>query len=203
MYILYLYNDLYIFRKGVYMNKFAIYLSETGYYYYEYYESPEKLRGTIFESIIDESKYPVVLDGCGGYFQFSPDDVGFVEIIESEKECPLALERMFFKNHEDFKLGWMSPTGDTYSCSYTGHTKAAAAICAKYFPGVILPERTLGNAGWLKVIDSWDGTERQHGQYVYSLKGKITKSQADRLFDLGLYYNEEVKKLIEDCADDW
>lgn len=185
------------------MNKFAIYKSETGFYYYEYVDNLEQIKGTIFENIITDDKLPVVLDGNGGYFQFTDKDFCFVELVETEKKCPLSLEKMFFKNHENFKLGWLSPDGDTYSCSYTGHNKAAIAICAKYFPKTALPERTLGNAGWLKIIDSWDGTERQHGQFVYSMTGKMTKAQADKLFDIGLYYNEEVQKMIEDCADNW
>lgn len=185
------------------MNKFAIYKSETGFYYYEYVENMEQLKGTVLENIVTEDKLPVVLDGNGGYYKFTEKDFCFVELIETEKECPLSLEKMFFKNQEDFKLGWLSPDGNTYSCSYTGHNKAAIAICAKYFPKAKLPERTLGNAGWLKIIDSWDGTERQHRQFVYSMTGKITKSQADKLFDIGLYYNEEVQKMIEICADNW
>lgn len=185
------------------MNKFAIYKSETGFYYYKYVDNMEELKGTVFENIITEDKFPVVLDGNGGYYKFTKNDFCFVEIIETEKDCPLSLEQMFFKNQENFKLGWISPEGDTYSCSYTGHTKAATAICAKYFPYAKLPELTLGNAGWLKIIDSWDGTERQHGQFVYSTNGKITKSQADKLFDLGLYYNEEVRKIIDVCEDNW
>jgi hypothetical protein len=110
---------------------------------------------------------------------------------------------MFFKNQDTFKLGWMSPDGDTYSCNYTNHTKAAVMLCEKYFPDAQFPERTLGKAGWLKIIDSWDGTQREHGQFVYSLTGKITKKQVDRLYDLGLYNNEEVQKMISDCEDRW
>ncbi|MDE6788858.1 MAG: hypothetical protein K2J47_05990 [Ruminococcus sp.] len=185
------------------MNKFAIYKSETGLYYYEYVDNLEQLKGTVFENIVTEDKLPVVLDGSGGYYKFTEQDFCFVELVETEKKCPLSLEKMFFKNHKNFKLGWLSPEGDTYSCSYTGHNKAAIAICEKYFPKTALPERTLGNAGWLKIIDSWDGTERQHGQFVYSMTGKITKAQADKLFDIGLYYNEEVQRMIEDCADNW
>lgn len=185
------------------MNKFAIYKSETGFYYYKYVDSVEQLIGTIFENIVTEENLPIVLDSGGGYYKFNEKDYGFVKIVETEKSCPLKLEEMFFKNDDNFKLGWMSPSGDTYSCSYTGHNKAAFAICAKFFPNAKLPERTLGNAGWIKIIDSWDGTERRHGQFVYSMTEKITKAQADKLFDLGLYYNEEVKILLEHCADNW
>ena len=183
------------------MAKYAIYKSETGYYYYEYHDTLESLKGSGFEGIIDESKLPVVIGG-GGYFHFTGNDYMFDRIVECEG-CPLTLEEMYFKNHKDFKLGWMSPEGDTCSCDYTSHTKLAAKLAEKYFPNTMLPERALGKAGWLKIIDSWDGVQREHGQYVYSLTGKITKRQADRLFDLGLYNNEEVQRLIKDCEDCW
>ena len=182
--------------------KYAIYRSETGYYYYEYHETLDSLKGTMFDGIVTEDKLPVVLDGKGGYFHFSPNDFQFVKIVESEGR-PLTLEQMFFRNDQNFKLGWMSPDGDTYSCDYTGHTKCAAVLAEKYFPRSILPERALGKAGWLKIIDSWNGVQREHGQFVYSLTGKITKRQADRLYDLGLYENEEVRKMIADCEDVW
>lgn len=182
--------------------KYAIYRSPTGYYYYEYHDTLESLVGTMFEGIISEEKLPVVLDGEGGYYQFKEDDYMFERLVESEG-CPLKLEEMYFKNQDDFKLGWMSPDGDTYSCDYTSHTKAATALAEKFFPNAKLPERALGKAGWLKIIDSWDGTQREHGQFVYSLTGRITKRQADRLFDLGLYNNEEVRRMISDCENDW
>lgn len=185
------------------MKKYAVYKAETGYYCCEYIDRMELLEGTVFAALVTEDKLPIVLDGNGGYFKFDRNDLGFTEIIESDKEYPLPLEKMYFKNQDTFKLGWMSPEGDTYSCDYTSHTKAAKMLVAKFFPGAKLPERTLGKAGWLKIIDSWDGTEREHGQFVYSQTGKITKRQADRLFDLGLYKNEEVKKLINDCEDFW
>ena len=185
------------------MKKFAIYKAETGYYYNELIERKEQLAGTNLELLIDEALLPVVLDGNGGYHRFTKDDYGFVRIVETEKECPLRLEEMYFKNHESFKLGWISPDGDTYSCSYTNHMKAAAHLAERFCPGAKLPERALGRAGWLKVIDSWNGTSRTHSQFVYSISGKITKRQADKLFDLGLYNNEEVRRLIKDCEHDW
>ncbi|MBR1864533.1 MAG: hypothetical protein IJ806_10645 [Ruminococcus sp.] len=184
------------------MKKYAVYKSETGYYCYEYCDTLESLKGTPFE-YVTEDQLPVVLDGKGGYYSFKKDDYTFVEIIESDKKYPLPLEKMYFKNDENFKLGWMSPDGDTYSCDYTNHTKCAIMLADLLFGGSKLPERTLGKAGWLKIIDSWDGTERQHSQFVYSLSGKITKRQADRLFDLGLYDNPEVKDLIDNCEDIW
>ena len=182
--------------------KYAIYKSETGYYYHPYCDTLESLKGTKFEKIISKEQLPVVITGESGYFKFTDKDYMFVKIVESEG-CPLTLEEMFFKNQDTFKLGWMSPEGDTYSCNYTNHTKAAVMLCEKYFPTAELPERTLGKAGWLKIIDSWDGTQREHGQFVYSLTGKITKKQVDKLYDLGLYNNEEVQKMIADCEDRW
>lgn len=188
-------------KRVVSMKKFAIYKGETGYYYQDYIETTEQLAGTSFEAIITEDMLPVILDNSGGFHRFSEDDYGFVKIVETDQECPLSIEEMYFKNHESFKLGWIAPNGDTYSCSYTNHMKAAGHLAKRFCPGARLPERALGKAGWLKVIDSWDGVGRQHTQFVYSVSGKITRRQADKLFDLGLYYNEEVKKLIDE--QDW
>lgn len=185
------------------MKKFAIYKAETGYYYQEYIERKEQLEGSPLAQIITEEQLPVVLDGNGGFHRFHENDYGFVKLVETDKECPLKIEEMYFKNHESFKLGWISPDGNTYSCSYTNHLKAAAHLASKFCPGAKLPERALGKAGWLKVIDSWDGVGRTHSQFVYSISGKITKRQADTLFDLGLYNNAEVKQLISDCEQSW
>ena len=186
------------------MKKYAVYKSETGYYCYEYCDTTQSLKGTLFENIITEDRLPVVLDGKGGYYHFDPEkDFSFVKIIESDKKNPLPLEQMFFKNDKNFKLGWISPSGDTYSCDYTSHAKAAVIIAEKFYPGTKFPERRLGRAGWIKVIDSWDGVERQHGQFVYSMSGRITSPQADKLFDLGLYDNPEVRNLIGDNEGIW
>ena len=163
----------------------------------------EQLEGNSLGKVITEDMLPVVLNGSGGFLRFNENDYGFVKLIESDKKCPLTIEEMYFKNHESFKLGWISPEGDTYSCSYTNHLKAAGHLAEKFCPGSKLPERALGKAGWLKVIDSWDGVGRTHSQFVYSISGKITKQQADILFDLGLYKNEEVQKLIHDCEQNW
>ena len=188
--------------KGGRMQKYAIFKSETGYYYYKYYDTIESLTGTMFDGIISPESLPVVIDETGGFFSLKGAGYQFVRIAESDTE-PLTLEEMFFKNMDDFKLGWMSPDGDTYSCSYTGHAKCAKMLAEKFFPDAQLPERTLGKAGWLKIIDSWDGTQREHKQFVYSLTGKMTKRQADKIFDLGLYANPEVLEIISASEDSW
>lgn len=177
------------------MQKYAIFLSETGYYYYRYYDTPESLVGTRFEGIIGSDFLPVVIDDAGGFFSLTGAEFQFVLLKECEGS-PLTLEEMYFKNDEKFKLGWMSPDGDTYSCTYTGHAKCAEMLAEKFTRDPSLPDRALGKAGWIKIIDSWDGTQREHKQFVYSLSGKITNRQADKLFDLGLYNNPEVKELI-------
>lgn len=188
---------------GEKMKKYAVYKSETGFYFYDYIDAPEALKGTDFEGMISEEQLPVVLDGNGGYFRFDETDFNFSELVETDSYPPIPLEKMFFKNQDTFKLGWMSPEGDTYSCSYTNHTKCASFLAAKFFPKARFPESALDRAGWLKIIDSWDGTQRAHGQYVHSDSGKITKKQADKLFDLGLYSNKEVKELIAGCENEW
>lgn len=177
------------------MTKYAIYRSSTGLYSMVYVDDLEDLEGTGFENFVTEEQLPVVLDGRGGYFHFDRDDHRFVKIIETAGN-PLTLEEMFYKNDPDFKLGWMSPDGDTYSCSYTNHNKCAKYLANKFFPDAKLPETALDRAGWLKIIDSWDGRERRHGQFVYTDRGKLTNRQINKLFDLGLYENEEVQEMI-------
>ena len=185
------------------MKKYAVYGSPTGEYCYRYADTMDDLAGTGFEELITEEQLPVVFDGSGGYFRFREDDHSFRRIIESDKEYPLELEEMFKLNDPDFKLGWISPDGDTYSCAFTNHNKCAKMIAMKYYPGARFPERTLDKNGWLQVMDSWDGTQQHHGQFVYTEKGFITKRQADKLFDLGLYNNSEVQQMIKDSENDW
>ena len=185
------------------MKKYAVYRSDTGYYYYDYIDTPEALADTEFAGIIPQEKLPVVLDGRGGYYHFKSDDYAFDKLIETDSVPPLPLEDMFFKNDPHFRLGWISPDGDTYSCSYTNHTKCASFVAAKYYPEARSAERALDRAGWLKIIDSWNGKEETHGQYVHSESGYITRKQADKLFDLGLYENSEVKELIRNCENEW
>ncbi len=185
------------------MKKYAIYRSVTGYYFYRYYDEIDQLDEDRLRTFVTEDMLPVIVDERGNFYRFQEDDYGFVRITESDKDCPLRVEEMFFKNSPDFKLGWISPDGDTYSCDYTGHTKAAKYLSAKFYPNEKLPERALLKAGWLKVIDSWNGTQREHRQFVYSLNGCVTKRQVDTLFDIGLYSNEEVKALIRDNEGFW
>lgn len=185
------------------MKKYAVYRTETGCTARRYCESCDDLRGTPFETAVPEENFPVVLDGFGGYYRFSEHDPGFCEVICSEEDQPLPLEKLFFRNSPAFRIGWMSPDGDTYACGFTGHTLCAEMLVQKFYSDTDSPEETLGRAGWLKIIDSWDGTEEKHGQFVYSQSGKITKRQADVLYDLGLCRNEEVQELIRACEQNW
>ncbi len=185
------------------MQKYAVYKTETGQYCYRYVDNLQGLVGTGFENLIREEQLPVVLDDRGGYFQFNANDPHFVEIIESDKKFPLPLDRMFKHNDPAFQLGWISPDGETYSCGYTNHNKCAETIVRTFYPAARFPELTLHNKGWIEVIDSWDGRERRHGQYVHSELGKITRKQADKLFDLGLYEKPEVQALINSCESEW
>ncbi|MBQ7266689.1 MAG: hypothetical protein IJS61_11435 [Firmicutes bacterium] len=183
--------------------KYVVYKGKTGYYCYEYVDDMERVVQRGFADIITKEDLPVVIDDKGGFYKFMPDEADFVKFLDSDEKYPLPIEQMYFKNEDDFTLGWMSPEGDTYSCDYTNHTKCAQVLAEVLYGATKLPERTLGMAGWLKIIDSWDGVAREHGQYVYSLSGKITKKQADKLFDLGLYENEQVQALIKECEDYW
>jgi hypothetical protein len=76
-------------------------------------------------------------------------------------------------------------------------------LAKKYYPNERFPESALLRKGWIKVIDSWNGKDRQHGQFVYSETGYITQKAADKLYDLGLYDKPEVKKLRESSENYW
>ncbi len=185
------------------MYKYAVYKTETGQYCCRYADSLQEVEGTGFEGLITEEQLPVVFDGRGGYFRFDPDASDLVEVIESDSTDPLPLDRKFKHNDPAFKLGWISPEGDTYSCGYTRHNKCAESIARTFYRAAKCPELTLHKKGWIEVIDSWDGMERSHGRYVHSELGSITRKQADKLFDLGLYERPEVQKLISSCEADW
>lgn len=185
------------------MKKYAVYTSETGDYYRIYADTPEALDGSGFEEIITEDMLPVVLDGKGGYFRFSPRDYNFVEIMETDAFPPLSLERMYKKNSPDFKLGWISPDGDTYSCGYTSHYKCAEMIVKKYYKSMAHPEMQLHRDGWLQVVDSWKSAIKSGGQYVHSEYSKLTQKQVDKLYELGLYDRPEVQELIKKCEQEW
>lgn len=185
------------------MKKYAVYRSDTGQYCYRYADSLQQIQGTGFEGLIREEQLPVVFDDKGGYFSFDPKDRRFVEVIESDEAFPLPLDRMFKHNDPSFKLGWISPDGDTYSCGYTKHSKCAESIARTFYSTAKLPELTLLRKGWIEVIDSWDGVQRDHRRYVHAEQGWITRKQADRLFDLGLYEKPEVQELINSCESRW
>ncbi len=185
------------------MMKFAVYSSDTGQYCYRYADSLQQVKGTGYEDLIREEQLPVVFDDSGGYFRFDPNDRHFVEVIESDKTCPLPLDRMFRRNDPGFRLGWISPEGDTYSCAYTKHNKCAETIVRTLYRTEKYPELTLHRKGWIEVIDSWDATEQKHSRYVHSERGEITQKQADKLFDLGLYDRPEVQKLIRSSEAVW
>lgn len=179
------------------MHKFVIYRSETGLFYRNYYDDMQQLSDNPLGILITEDMLPIVDDGKGGYYRFSEKDPGFVEVRECETDYPLPLEAMFYKNHKNFRLGWISPDGDTFSCGFMDHSRAAKMICNRFYPNSNNPEIRLGKAGWLKIIDSWNGTEQAHGQFVYSSTRHITQRQLDKLYDLGLYNNPEVKELLK------
>lgn len=185
------------------MKKYAVYKSDTGQYCYRYADSLQQIQGTGFEGLIREEQLPVVFDDKGGYFSFDSNDRRFVEVIESDEAFPLPLDRMFKHNDPSFKLGWISPDGDTYSCGYTKHSKCAESIARTFYSTAKLPELTLLRKGWIEVIDSWDGVQRDHRRYVHAEQGWITRKQADRLFDLGLYEKPEVQELINSCESRW
>lgn len=110
-------------------------------------------------------------------------------------------EFLYPKNHKDFEFGWISPEGDSYTTKYEEHSEAAYHICVELGLDRYNPERTLEESGWIKVTGFYSrGVFKQR---VFSENFKITKKQADKLFDLGLWEIDYVPDMLLNSQDNW
>lgn len=182
--------------------KYAIYKNKIGLRAVEYADTKEAIKGLPY---IKEECLPVIINRVGGYTSFNLEyekENGFLEIIEvSENEEPLTREQMYPKNSPDFDCGWINPEGDTFHTGPEGHLASAEVICRELGVSTYQEERYLEEQGWVKVTRSWiDG---KHDKRVYAEKFRITKRQADTLFDLGLWEVDYVPCMIDLSEDDW
>lgn len=104
---------------------------------------------------------PILMNDCGGYHTAPMDKI--VAIVESEEKPDLEFRNKYQKiiDNPNFKCGWISPSGHTYSCSYMGHASLAEDICKMFgYPirsqGVYVPDDTLLDLGYVKILS--DGT---------------------------------------------
>lgn len=141
--------------------------------------------------------FSMLINWRGGHCPFDKNEKNFLEI----RDEPPTREECFPKNAEEFLLGWISPEGDTYSCGYEGHMHCADMICEENNVDVWNAERELENRGWVKITKAVYDRERERDIYVKDYV--ITKKQADKLFDLGLYSDRQVKRLVKNSEKNW
>lgn len=167
--------------------KYAIYQRGTvGLYAVEYADTKDAIRHFPY---IKEESLPVIINRAGGYTSFIEEiekKNGFLRIIEiDDNEEPLTREEMYPKNSSLFEFGWISPEGDSFATPHEGHYRSAEALCKEFGYKGYNSERILEEKGWVKVTGSWRGGNLEKAVYVEDCF--ITKKQADKLFDLGLY----------------
>lgn len=182
--------------------KYAIYQGKIGLYALYYYDKydPEILKeefGVEWKYIKPED-LPIVSNGISGKHSFSPNEEGFIKIVEVEDgQEPLTREEMFPKNDANFEYGWISPDGDTYNSGKNGHINCAEAILKELGIETNNAERYLEEHGWAKTLT--DGTHK----FVYAKDMKITKQQAEIFYDLGLDNDRDVKFMIKCNEKRW
>lgn len=145
--------------------------------------------------------FPIVVNRNGGRHTFDKKyEKGFLYIKEVlEDEEPLTREEMFPKNSKDFVYGWIDREGNTYACSFENHYRAAEYLCLEKGINSYNEERTLEEAGWIKISRKAPYTPENEGsQNIYIDHNiKITQAQINTLYDLGLDNDRTFKYLLK------
>ena len=182
--------------------KYAIYKNEIGLRAVEYVDSKKAIKNFPY---IKEDSLPVIINCVGGYTSFNLEyekEHGFIKIVEiDENKEPLTLEQRYPKNSNKFEYGWISTDGDTYNTGYEGHLHAADAICDKLGYNSYHGERELEDRGWIKITGNWNNGIFKKLVFVKDLR--ITKKQADTLFDINLLEVSYVPSMIKISEYDW
>lgn len=183
--------------------KYAIYRTKVGLRATEYYERYDR---ELFEqhgvwgcSRLAPDRFPILVNSAGGHCSFDPSDSNFVEIIEVEDgQEPLTREQCFPKNSKEFYFGWISPEGDTYNSGFEGHSRCAEMICKELGLKTYNPELFLKDNGWVKVLREAPYTsDNKLKRIIYVKDLRLTKKQADALFDVGLYDHPDVRLMLD------
>lgn len=169
--------------------KYAIFKGQVGLYSWQYIDDPNDLKNYPY---ISEFDLPVVVNRMGGYHHFDKKyEPNFLEIREvADNRPPLTREERYPKNSNDFEYGWIDPEGNTYNTGYEGHIGCAECLCEELGYKTYRYESYLEELGYIKVTKIFERKE------VLAPNFHITKKQADVLYDLGLYDNDDVKRLI-------
>lgn len=188
--------------------KYAIYRGSVGLYAKEYFDEidPEKFecRGVLGWRNITPDRLPIVVNSAGGRCSFYPVEDNFVEIVEVEEDQePLSREQMYPKNSPDFYYGWISPEGDTYNSGFEGHSNCADMVCEELGIQTYSGERCLEERGWVKITRNAPYVPGSDKRNVFVKDLYLTKKQADTLFDIGMYEDDDVQFMIECSQERW
>lgn len=115
-------------------------------------------------------------------------------------EEPLTREQMYPKNSELFKYGWIDRAGNTYTCSFEGHSSAAEAICKELGIKCYNAERELEKLGYVKMsrpapynLDNYGKVCPYYCMSDSEVGRYISKRQYEKLCELGFGESWEVK----------
>ena len=171
------------------MDKFAIFRNnETGGLFAAYYIDEEKDA----PPYVNPSHLPIVMNRSGGYTSFSTEyecynSSTFVEIRNGDDIDDVLTFEERFPDIVPYKYGFISPSGDAYSCGYQGHSSLAEALVEKvYNEDVRNPERFLEDRGWIKILSSFGDDDKLMIGYGREYL-KLSKKQCDKIIELGLF----------------
>lgn len=162
--------------------KYAIYKTPIGLRATEYADTKQ---GIADYPYIKESSLPVIINSVGGYTSFIEEyekEKGFSHIVEVDDETyPLTREEMYPKNSDQFYWGWVSPDGDTYTCSYKGHAEAADFIAKELGYKGYSAENYLEELGWIKITRDTTCPRNQQSRCPLGQFEKLTKAAYETL----------------------
>ena len=197
-------NSFYqIMSKDFHYQKYAIYRTEFGLYAKHYFDNIHAIRDAGLNYIKVDS-LPVTVNRVGGYTSFELEyelKNGFVEIIELlEGEEPLTREQMYPKNSDKFKYGWIDRAGNTYTCIFEGHYRAAEAICKELGINSYNPESELEKQGYVRISrpapytpENRDHTCPYFCSYASNVGEYISTKQYEKLCELGFGEDRNVR----------
>ena len=99
-----------------------------------------------------ESTMPIVMNPLGGYHTHKPDAPDVAGFIEAVDWPSLKVWEYYPKDRPDFKTGWISPAGVTFTCDVFDHMDCAIALCEQYYGENLkaLADEYLLKHGWFR-----------------------------------------------------
>lgn len=179
---------------------------------YAIYQTPFGLRAELYidnmrdfkrHSIFGNPDFPMIVNSNGGHCPFIEEidrKHGFLYFKEvPEDEEPLTREERYPKNSNKFFYGWIDPMGNTYTCGFEGHYTCAGAICRELGIDAYNAENELEKRGWLKVSRPAPyNPDNKNKRTIYTDSLRITKKQADTIYELRLHEDRYVRRLLKE-----